>query len=212
LFPSYEARFRATGAFDLSSEPNRLSFTDTHPLTMPVLLLISTDAHPAFSPVAGGPPAEIEWRRRFPRAVVVHVKSTHLTIPYTAETAWSILHFLVSIRGEPFRLDAILAGQEKFAQINRVMESARESFRRSWREKHANTDFAHRLAATLRTESAVIVRPSPSIEAVFLASAMPTLRANGYDDVTCLFCMERDALFAINADYSIAKMVAAVFF
>jgi len=139
LFPSYAPRFTATSSIDLSADT--LAYKDTQRMTVPSLLIISTEPHPVFSPVSGGPTAEVEWKARLPQAAVVHVKSTHLSIPYTAETGWSILQFLSSVSGVAFPLSNLLAGCAKFEEIDRVMASARRTFRQTWAEKHAGTDF-----------------------------------------------------------------------
>jgi len=218
LFPSYAARFTATSAIDLSG--NTLPIAETQSLVVPTLLLISTDVHPVFTPVAGGPPAREEWKRRLPHGLVVHVKSTHLSVPYTAETGWSILNFLACVSGLPFRLNALLAGLAKFEEIERVMENARRSFRSSWAEKHATTDFRRVPVAfssldggsrsggstcndesgsrrTFTCASAPTVCGELRVSLSEMCSPNFAFAAQRYDDVMLLVISEREKLFGI---------------
>lgn len=210
LFPSYAARFAATEGWFGSPKKHGNSS-----LVLPVLLLISTDWHPAFGPVAGGLPAELEWKRRLPQALVVHVKSSHLSIPYTSESGWNILQFLACVSGGAFSLEATLAGQAKFAEVDRVMESARQSFRRAWRDKYFDSEFCRcatsNASALLdssqgsgvpaRTSNWFVVSFPIGIAGVSATSDFEehadVLMAQGNDDFAFLLSLDRSTLTAI---------------
>jgi acyl carrier protein/thioesterase domain-containing protein len=141
VFPTYAARFEAARNLSLVAEAEPLFEAEVDP-TISVLLLISTEEHEVMSAFTGGAPAEAEWSQRFPHATVMHVKSDHLTIPYTPETAWCIVQFLGSVCGCKFSNDALRAGQQRFTETNDVMEATRQSFRRAWKSSvYANEEF-----------------------------------------------------------------------
>ena len=90
-----------------------------------VLLIISTEHHNVMSAFTGGPQAEAEWSQRVPNASVVHIKSDHLTVPYTSETGWCIIHFLGSVSGSTFRPDDVRADRAHCWEARHTAESVR---------------------------------------------------------------------------------------
>jgi len=197
LFPSYAARFAAADHWFAAPE-NPLEGPE---MLVPVLILISTDAHPVLCAVSG-PNAEVEWKRRIPQSVVMHIKSDHLTIPYTAETGWSILHFLVSVNGSIFNLDDLLTGHRRFAETDRVMNSARQSFRHVWSERYAGIDFScnevpHRDIDSNTTLLHVDTAKQRSIRFSLPTEHAYALEAQGYDNFALLMCLNQTSMTTV---------------
>ena len=79
--------------------------------------------------VAGGIAAEIEYTQRYPAALVHHIKSTHITIPYASATGPNVLAFVMMVAGRSVTHDLVEHGRTKFEDVKAAIEAAQKHFK-----------------------------------------------------------------------------------
>lgn len=141
-FPSYARRFKGfetwhTVLKELAQDDGFASGTKMAEVSCPVRLLVCTNfkGMEMFEGAAGGDGCLPFWQGRLPQLTVDRVESSHVDIPFQAETSDKVVDFLREIIPSLEVTEAKLAaGKKNFDELKGFMDKARLDFRQTFQK------------------------------------------------------------------------------